>query len=145
MSSERQTTGRRPISPEGRAAIVAGQRRRWSNPVRRSEHALQAAIVEHVKLRLAPGVFVFAVPNGGLRHAIAGARLKREGVKAGVPDLALVIEGRAHFLELKTERGRLTREQVQRRHEIEAAGGTWACAKGLDAALSQLSEWGAIR
>jgi hypothetical protein len=59
--------------------------------------------------------------------------------------LALVIEGKSHFLEVKTKRGRLSRAQAEARDEIVVAGGTWAVAKGLDAALEQLKAWGAIR
>lgn len=99
------TPARRQLSETARAAIAADQRRRWSNPIRGSEHALQAAILSHIRLRLVPGVFVFAVPNGGARDSVTGARLKAEGVRAGVPDLALVIDGKSHFLEVKTERG----------------------------------------
>ena len=36
----------------------------------------------------------FAVPNGGNRNAITGAKLKCEGVRAGVPDLVLMIARR---------------------------------------------------
>ena len=36
-----------------------------------------------------PGVRIFAVPNGGLRSAREGARLRAEGVSAGVPDLCI--------------------------------------------------------
>jgi hypothetical protein len=42
-----------------------------------------------------------------------------------------------------TDRG--TSTQAEARDEIVAAGGTWAVAKGLDAALEQLKAWGAIR
>lgn len=37
------------------------------------------------------GHYLFAVPNGGARGAREGARLKAEGVKAGVSDLVLPI------------------------------------------------------
>lgn len=33
--------------------------------------------------------YMFAIPNGGARTAITGARLKAEGVKPGVPDILL--------------------------------------------------------
>lgn len=48
--------------------------------------------------------FLFAVPNGGNRNAKEAARLKREGVKAGVSDLVLAIPRfgfHGLFLELK--------------------------------------------
>jgi hypothetical protein len=99
----------------------------------------------HLNIRKPSGVFAFAVPNGGARNAKTGARLKAEGVKPGVPDIALLINGAPHFLELKTERGYLTQAQKRVREEIEAAGGQWAVAKGLDDALATLEHWGAIK
>ena len=38
----------------------------------------------------AKGVCYFAVPNGGLRLKRTGAQLKKQGVKAGVPDLLII-------------------------------------------------------
>ena len=32
-----------------------------------------------------------AIPNGGARHAAVGAKLKRTGVKRGVPDICLPV------------------------------------------------------
>lgn len=48
------------------------------------------------------------IPNGGSRHKAEAARLKAEGVKAGVPDLCLPVpRGRYHglYIELKRKRG----------------------------------------
>lgn len=51
-----------------------------------------------------PETVLFAVPNGGRRDAVTGARLKAEGVRAGIPDICLAVaRGGYHglFLELK--------------------------------------------
>jgi len=50
----------------------------------------QAALMREIELRY-PGVFVliYHVPNGGHRHKAVAAKLKGQGVKAGVPDLVL--------------------------------------------------------
>jgi hypothetical protein len=56
------------------------------------EHDIQVAFIDWVKraertdkrLQL-----LFAVPNGGQRNKIVAAKLKREGVRAGVPDIML--------------------------------------------------------
>lgn len=48
--------------------------------------------------------YLFAIPNGGKRHIVTALSLKRQGVKAGVPDLLLAYpSGRYHglFIELK--------------------------------------------
>lgn len=51
---------------------------------------------------------MFHVPNGGKRNKAEAARFKREGVKAGVPDIILPVpRGKYHglFVELKRIRG----------------------------------------
>lgn len=55
-----------------------------------------------------------AIPNGGHRNKITAAKLKAEGVKAGVPDICLpVARGQYHglYIELKTQQGKLSVRQ----------------------------------
>lgn len=59
---------------------------------------------------------LFHVPNGGKRNAAEAAHLKRQGVRAGVPDLCLpVARGGYHglFIELKAEGGRPSAAQKE--------------------------------
>jgi hypothetical protein len=49
------------------------------------EAQLQRAVFQHIKLRLAPHAFAFAVPNGGKRNPIEAAIMKATGTVAGVP------------------------------------------------------------
>lgn len=54
---------------------------------------------------------LFAIPNGGQRNAIVGAKLKATGVKKGVPDLLLPVANKTHhglFIELKRIKGAST-------------------------------------
>lgn len=49
------------------------------------------------------------IPNGGKRNMATAARLKREGVKAGVPDLCLPVpKGKWHglYIEMKAAKGK---------------------------------------
>ena len=51
-----------------------------------------------------PGCLLFAIPNGGRRDAVTGARLKAEGVHPGIPDIFLAVSDQLHhglFIELK--------------------------------------------
>lgn len=117
--------------------------------MRSSEHQEQVALFEcmaahtgkHPELRLA-----FAIPNGSKRDAITGARLKREGVKRGVPDLFLpvprilwgpgVIIKTYHglFIELKVGRNKPTIEQRAWLDNLEAQGyDTYVCYSWYEA------------
>lgn len=69
---------------------------------------------------------LFAIPNGGQRNAITGMNLKREGVRAGVPDLFLAWANRQYgglFIEMKkTKGGRVSDAQQQYLELLEESG-----------------------
>jgi len=72
-----------------------------------SEHQLQSLIIAECDrrsiLRVEYGL-IFAIPNGGHRHPAVAAKLKAEGVRAGVPDLMLPVARQGYhglFVELK--------------------------------------------
>lgn len=57
---------------------------------------------------------LFHIPNGAKRDIRVGAALKRQGVKAGVPDLFLPVARETHhglFIEMKVGRNKQTAEQ----------------------------------
>ena len=112
---------------------------------RRPEQAIQRAVFAHFAARSMPGVFAFHVPNGGWRSRVEGAILKGMGVRAGVPDVIAIREGRVYALELKAEGGALTGKQVEVAGLLVEAGATVAVAAGLDDALYVLEEWGLLR
>lgn len=79
------------------------------------EHRLQVQCVAWFR-RTYPRLShtLFAVPNGGRRDAQTGARLKEEGVLAGVADLILLKSNRhygALLIEMKTPTGRQSTAQ----------------------------------
>ena len=59
---------------------------------------------------------LFAVPNGGLRNVVVAKKLKAQGVRAGVPDLFLLVQRHGFHglvIEMKREKGgRLSEEQA---------------------------------
>lgn len=62
-----------------------------------TEHSEQVALFEWAEWMINTGKYpelkwMFAVPNGGLRHKATAAKLKAEGVKAGVPDILLPVK-----------------------------------------------------
>ena len=63
---------------------------------------------------------LFAIPNGGLRNKLVAKKLKREGVKAGVPDTFLAVPGyhfpdvlHGLFIEMKFGKNRPTKNQKE--------------------------------
>ncbi len=85
-----------------------------------SEHGHQAAvmcwanqnIVKYPDLK-----WLTAIPNGGYRDKITAAKLKAEGVKAGVPDLLLLVARGSYaalWIEMKKpDVGKLSVEQSE--------------------------------
>jgi hypothetical protein len=100
-------------------------------------------VVWHLRLRPAPGLLAFAVPNGGYRRPAEARILVGLGVVPGVPDIIAIKDGRSYALEL--ERGRLTAAQQQVLDQLQAAGAVTAVACGLKAAIRQLEAWGLLR
>lgn len=82
-----------------------------------SEHTEQAALFEWAawNQKHEPALcLLFAIPNGGARDARTGARMKREGQKAGVPDICLPIARMGYhgfWIELKHGRNKTSIEQ----------------------------------
>lgn len=101
-----------------------------------SESAEQKAFFRWLRMMQAqrwPNLVCFAVPNGGARDAITGARLRLEGVLAGVPDifLAKAASGKyGMFIEMKTKRGRVSERQRDLFPLLESAGYAVVVARG---------------
>ena len=111
----------------------------------RPEQLIQKAVFDHLRQRGRPGVFAFHVPNGGYRKPIEAAIMKGLGVRAGVPDIIAIHQGRVYGLELKADGGRATPKQLQAVADMEAAGAYCCIAEGLDRALAVLESWGLLR
>lgn len=112
--------------------------------VKLTELRSHIAIAEHLRTRARPGVVWWHTPNGELRNKATAAKLKAMGVKPGVPDITLLIDGRFFGLEIKSLEGRLSSEQRATHAELERAGAFMAVAHSIDGALAILTAWGAI-
>jgi hypothetical protein len=110
-----------------------------------TEDAIQFAVIAILQRYARPGVVFWHTANEGATDAASGARLKRMGVKAGVPDIFVLIGGRLHGLELKTDRGGLSQDQRATHAELKAAGAVVATAHSIADARNQLIAWRAIQ
>ncbi|MCP4544762.1 MAG: VRR-NUC domain-containing protein [Chloroflexi bacterium] len=112
-----------------------------------SEHTEQAAVIKWARdaeIIWPELALLHAIPNGGKREKKVAARLKAEGVKPGVPDMCLpVARGGYHslWIELKTERGRLTAEQNWWLGALEAHGNKALMCRGAAATIRTIEEY----
>jgi hypothetical protein len=111
----------------------------------RPEQSLQRAVIAHLQWRARPGVWWCHLANGGWRSPIEAKIFKALGVVAGAPDLLIVADGRAYFLELKAPRGRVSAAQHECHEALRAAGASVAIADNIDEALEFLQSWEILR
>lgn len=126
-------------------AGALGARRGHNRAPGPSESQIQRSVVRHLEIHARPGVVFYHPANGGKRSKVEAARFKAEGVRRGVPDIAIVANGRPLYLELKTAKGRLSPEQADMHCDLVAAGAEVAVAHGIDEAIAQLATWGLLR
>lgn len=97
----------------------------------------------HIRAQWPELALLFHIPNGGTRDKIEARHLKQQGVKRGVPDLCLpVSRGRYHalYIEMKTETGRATTDQIEWGERLLAQGNMWEICHGWESAVRVL-EW----
>jgi len=112
------------------------------------EDALQAQVADYLDLC---GLLWCHPPNGGKRGLIEACRLKRLGVRAGVPDLLIFErwqstdpetggEGFGVALELKSPTGRATSEQRAWLDSLQARGWRVGICRTFDEARKLIDE-----
>ena len=88
--------------------------------------------------------YLFHIPNGGSRNIIEATKLKKMGVKAGVPDLQLIVpNGEVHglWVELKAQKGKLQPSQQIMIQRVEAQGYMCKVCFGADEAISEIKKY----
>lgn len=86
----------------------------------------------------------FHIPNGGKRNAREAANLKRQGVKAGVPDICLpVARGGYHgmYIELKVGKNKQTEKQKDWQKKLNRQGYLSVVCYGWQQAAQTLTEY----
>ena len=77
-----------------------------------------------------PDLLIFHIPNGSWRDPRTAVKLKKEGVVAGVPDLFCP---KHHlWIEVKTEKGKLSPEQSAMHQYLRAIGDTVIVGYGAE-------------
>jgi len=108
----------------------------------RPEARLQRTVVQHLLLNDA---FFMSIANEGKRSAIMGHELKLMGMLPGAADLLIVVDGKAHFLEVKSAEGVQSAAQRDFQARCVMLNIPYQCVFSLTEALSTLAKWGAIK
>lgn len=109
------------------------------------EHRIQCACVQWFRYKypyLAHALF--AIPNGGRRDKTTAARLKAEGVLAGVADLILLCSNSQHgalLIEMKTRTGRQADTQRQWQRLIEQNGYRYVVCRSLGDFIREVTDY----
>jgi len=113
-----------------------------------SEHQEQTGLMRWVALRKAtmPALQnLIAVPNGGKRDAATGAKLMREGLSAGFPDLFLFVpRGGFHGLAIELKKrvgGKVTPKQAEWHSRLQSAGYACMVCYGASEAIRTIEEY----
>ena len=117
------------------------QRQRHSD----QEHRLQCACVHWCRTQHPNSTHnLFAVPNGGRRDKVTGAKLKAEGVLAGVADLILLKSNAdygALLIEMKTGSGKQSEVQGRWQKAIEKDGYKYVLCRSLDDFMREINAY----
>jgi len=102
----------------------------------KTEHEEQRELVSWFRKEFRP-VRIFAIPNGGLRNKSVAAKLKVEGVSAGVPDL--YVPAWRLWIEMKREKGgRLSDNQKDWRDYLQSTGSYFILGEGCEKAKEKI-------
>lgn len=102
-----------------------------------SEHLEQVSAVNWFEAAY-PGVLIFAIPNGGERNPMVAEKMRREGVRRGIPDL--MIPAWRMFVEMKSPKGRLSDYQIERIDYLISAGYQCLVCYGFEDFKSQITQ-----
>ena len=112
-----------------------------------TEHDSQTAFMNYVRYRegaIPELQWLHAVPNGGARNAVTGARMKAEGVRKGVWDIFWSYSRGGYkglYLEFKHGKNKLTPEQEAFGEFVRKQGYKTAVAYTAEKAIEILEEY----
>jgi hypothetical protein len=111
------------------------------------EHEIQCAFFEWVRLQenaIPLLKLIFAVPNGGYRSKKTAVALKREGAKAGIPDVLFPLATQKYAglaLEFKRpKKGRLSDAQSEYIEQLKSVGWRVEVVRSADEAINLVRE-----
>lgn len=110
-----------------------------------SESQIQHSCLEWFRLQYPSlSLLMFAVPNGGKRDAVTGARMKYEGAIRGVADLILLIPKKGYAslcIEMKTPKGTQSEHQEAWQRLAEKANNKYVICRSVTEFVSEVNSY----
>lgn len=132
----------RPRSPSRlQPAPAACSGRGAGEPLKQTEHQLQKTVAAFLDRALPPDAFWTSIDSAG-RGAIAGAQMKRRGVKRGIYDLLIVYGKATIWVELKSAKGKVTPAQEAFAVVMHNAGHWLLICRSIDELEKHLGDIG---
>lgn len=103
-----------------------------------TENQFQIMVAKFLDTCLVDAWWTAINPIPAKSKAAAGIS-KAMGMKAGCPDILIVSNGKAVFLELKTEKGSVSNVQKETCHAIINAGGVVHVCRSLEEVVNRLN------
>jgi hypothetical protein len=112
-----------------------------------SEHNLQVQVLDLISVKKSdPNIFAFAIPNAAQRSPRLAAKMRAEGLTAGVADLAIMLPcSRVAWLELKKAKNQQSPKQRAFEARCKRLGHPYAVASCIERAEAFLKQIGAIK
>lgn len=107
----------------------------------RPEEVLHRSVADFLRVALPPYVWWTHPPNGGGRSRAEAGILKAMGVRAGTPDILIVHQGRAFWIELKAPKGRVEASQERCHTDLMLAGADVDICRSLEEVERRLKLW----
>ena len=97
------------------------------------EADIHMLVADYLDRALPPGTMWTTVGHGGMPlHPRTASRLKKQGLKPGIPDVLVVHQGRVIFVEIKRPGGRLSPTQKAMHERITSAGAVVTTCHSVD-------------
>lgn len=105
-----------------------------------SENDIQRSIVDYLRA-VVPRALVMAIPNASKRSVGGRASNAVPGLLAGAPDLLMVVGPCCYFIEVKTDKGKLSDAQSAVLQRMTMLGVRWAVVRSIDEMRVALLRW----
>ncbi len=106
------------------------------------EESLHRAVADYLRLALPDEAVWHHSPNESKGSVAWNVKRVALGMRAGWPDIEIMWQGRAYFIELKAPNKYLSPVQKKTRNALLKAGSPFALCRSVDAVEGTLRGWG---